>query len=310
MTDEATTAISALRDLPEDHELVQAELHDITSAIALESESTSWGALFRQGPSKVRTRVIIACAAQSMQSYNGINFVEYYFPYILKNSVGLSTNLADLISGFSQVWFLLCSLLTWYIINKLGRRRLFYLGNIGMGCCMIAVCITLWKDTQVSNASTVFFFYLYLSFFTWGWMSNMWTYPAEILPLHVRSKAMALSVFFLWANQFWTVEIAPVSIGSIGWRTYIIWAVLNFACCIIVYFYFPETSSLTLESVDFLFSSSDNVREVVARSEHIWSNKIRIDVGAAAAAATAGDAQEKILEAGASKSSHTVVNER
>jgi hypothetical protein len=175
---------------------------------------------------------------------------------------------------------------------------------------MIAVCITLWKDTQVSNTFTVVFFYLYLSFFTWGWMSNMWTYPAEILPLHVRSKAMALSVFFLWANQFWTVEIAPVSIGSIGWRTYIIWAVLNFACCIIVYLYFPETSSLTLESVDFLFSSSDNVREVVARSEHIWSNKIRIDVGAAAVAATAGDAQEKILEAGASESSHTVVNER
>lgn len=50
MTDAATTALSALRDLPEDHELVQAELHDITSAIALESESTSWGALFQARP--------------------------------------------------------------------------------------------------------------------------------------------------------------------------------------------------------------------------------------------------------------------
>ncbi|OJJ51652.1 hypothetical protein ASPZODRAFT_156496 [Penicilliopsis zonata CBS 506.65] len=303
-TDAAITALSALRDLPEDHELVLAEMQDINSAIELETDGSSWTALFKQGPSKVRTRVIVACAAQSMQSYCGINFVEYYFPFILKNSVGLSTNTGNLVSGCSQIWFLLSSFLTWFIINRLGRRRLFYLGNIGMGSCMIAVCITLWKDTKPSDTATVVFFFLYLSFFTWGWMSNMWTYPAEILPLHVRSKALALSVFFLWANQFWTVEIAPVSIDNIGWRTYIIWAVLNFASCIIVYLYFPETSSLTLESVDFLFSSSKDIREVVAKSENLWANSIRLEVGAAAAAATAGDVQEKAIEGGAGQSSH------
>ncbi|RAK85747.1 sugar transporter [Aspergillus costaricaensis CBS 115574] len=303
-TEAAAAALSAFRDLPVDHELVQAELQDIASAIALESDGGSWGSLFRQGPSKVRTRVIIACAANSMQSYTGINFVEYYFPFILTNSVGLGTNLANLVSGCSQIWFLLSSFVTWYYINKLGRRRLFCLGNLGMGCCMIAVCITLWKDSQVSVIITVVFFFLYLSFFTWGWMSNMWTYPAEILPLHVRSKALALSVFFQWANQFWTVEIAPVTIDNIGWRTYIIWAILNFVCCVIVYLFFPETSSLTLESVDFLFSSSSNVREVVARSEQIYLNHSHLDVGAAAAAAVGGDGKEKSLEDGVAQVTH------
>ncbi|KAJ5257046.1 hypothetical protein N7478_013150 [Penicillium angulare] len=284
-TQEAVTALSALRDLPEDHELIQAEVNDISSAIELEAGGSSWGALFQQGPAKVRTRVIIACAAQSMQSYCGINFVEYYFPFILQNSVGLSPNLANLVSGCSQIWFLLTSLLTWFLINRLGRRRLFYLGNVGMGSCMIAVSITLWWDSPSSDIITIVFFWLYLPFFTWGWMSNMWTYPAEILPLHVRGKALALSVFFLWANQFWTVEIAPVSIDNIGWRSYVIWAVLNFACCAVVYFFFPETSSMTLESVDFLFSSSNGIRDVVSKSENLWKNKIHLEVGAAAAAA-------------------------
>ncbi|PWY89702.1 general substrate transporter [Aspergillus sclerotioniger CBS 115572] len=302
-TEAAAVALSAFRDLPEDHEMIRAELQDIASAIALEADGGSWSALFRQGPNKVRTRVIIACAANAMQSYTGINFVEYYFPYILTNSVGLSTNLANLVAGCSQVWFLLSSFLTWYYINKLGRRRLFYLGNIGMGCCMVAVCITLWKATHVSAILTIVFFFIYLSFFTWGWMSNMWTYPAEIVPLHVRGKAMALSVIFQFSNQFWTVEIAPVSIDSIGWRTYIIWAVLNFACCLVVYLYFPETSALTLESVDFLFSSSNNIREVVARSENLWSNHYHLDVGAAAAAA-GSDGKEKAMEAGAAQVSH------
>ncbi|KAJ5611777.1 general substrate transporter [Penicillium herquei] len=281
----ATAALSALRDLPEDHELVQAELNDISSVIQLENDSASWSSLFQQGPAKVRTRVIIACAAQSMQSYCGINFVEYYAPFILKNSVGLNDNLANLVSGFSQIWFLIASFLTWFLINRMGRRRLFYLGNMGMGGCMIAISVTLWYNSSASDIITVVFIFLYLAFFTWGWMSNMWTYPAEILPLHVRGKALALSVFFLWANQFWTVEIAPTSIDNIGWRTYVIWAVLNFACCIIVYLFFPETSSLTLESVDFLFSSSTGIRDTVSKSEKIFRNKIHLDVGAAAAAA-------------------------
>ncbi|KAJ5723990.1 hypothetical protein N7488_002025 [Penicillium malachiteum] len=167
----------------------------------------------------------------------------------------------------------------------MGRRRLFYLGNMGMDGCMIAISVTLWYNSSVSDIVTVVFIFLYLTFSTWGWMSNMWTYPAEILPLHVRGKALALSVFFLWANQFWTVEIAPTSIDNIGWRTYVIWAVPNFACCIIVYLFFPETSSLTLESVDFLFSSSTGIRDTVSKSEKIFRNKIHLDVGAAAAAA-------------------------
>ncbi|KAJ5678851.1 hypothetical protein N7462_007095 [Penicillium macrosclerotiorum] len=292
-TEAAAAALSALRDLPEDHERIQDELHDILSAIELEDQGNSWGALFRQGRAKVRTRVIIACAAQSMQSYTGINFIEYYLPFILQNSVGMRPNLANLVSGCSQIWLLISSFLTWYLINRFGRRRLFYLGNLGMGSCMIAVCITLWKGSSVSSVITIVFFFLYLSFFTWGWMSNMWTYPAEILPLHVRGKALALSVFFLWANQFWTVEIAPVSIDSIGWRTYIIWAVLNFASCLVVYLFFPETSSITLESVDFLFSSSSNAREVVVRSETLWRNNIHPEVGAAAATATDSHIAEK-----------------
>lgn len=50
------------------------------------------------------------------------------------------------------------------------------------------------------------------------------------------------------------VQITPISINSIGWRTYIIFAVLNACWVPIIFFLFPETKGLELEAVDALFS--------------------------------------------------------
>ena len=50
------------------------------------------------------------------------------------------------------------------------------------------------------------------------------------------------------------VQITPISINSIGWRTYIIFAVLNTCWVPIIFFLFPETKGLELEAVDALFS--------------------------------------------------------
>lgn len=50
------------------------------------------------------------------------------------------------------------------------------------------------------------------------------------------------------------VQITPISIDNIGWRTYIIFAVLNACWVPIIFLFFPETKGLELEAVDALFS--------------------------------------------------------
>ena len=50
------------------------------------------------------------------------------------------------------------------------------------------------------------------------------------------------------------MEITPISIKSIGYRTYIYFAVFN-ACFIpLIYFFYPESAGLTLENIDYLFT--------------------------------------------------------
>ncbi len=51
-------------------------------------------------------------------------------------------------------------------------------------------------------------------------------YPAEIVPLKIRAPANGLSTSANWAFNFMVVMITPVSFTSIGYKTYVIFAVM------------------------------------------------------------------------------------
>ena len=53
------------------------------------------------------------------------------------------------------------------------------------------------------------------------------------------------------------MQITPISIENIGWKTYIIFAVLNALWVPLIYLFFPETKGLELEDVDLLFAKED-----------------------------------------------------
>ena len=57
--------------------------------------------------------------------------------------------------------------------------------------------------------------------------------------------------------NYMVVQITPPAIANIGYRTYIIFAVLNAAWVPVIYVFFPETKGLELENVDKLFRKGD-----------------------------------------------------
>lgn len=68
---------------------------------------------------------------------------------------------------------------------------------------------------------------------------------------------------------FLVVEITPVSIKSIGYRTYIYFAIFN-ACFIpLIYFFYPESASLTLEQIDYLFTGDKVLLHMPAVSKRM-----------------------------------------
>ena len=69
------------------------------------------------------------------------------------------------------------------------------------------------------------------------------------------------------------VQITPPAITNIGWRTYIIFAVLNAAFLPVVYMFFPETKGLELEAIDHLFARP----EVAERSDTMDVDPDQVD---------------------------------
>lgn len=118
-------------------------------------------------------------------------------------------------------------------------------------------------------------------------MATVWVYPAEVLPLKIRSKGAALaaaadflgnflvSIFFLsfqctevnGSDCPQVVEITPPALENIGYKTYIIFAVFNFITAIIVWCFYPETSYLNLESVDLLFLPDEDRDQDIASKQ-------------------------------------------
>ena len=95
--------------------------------------------------------------------------------------------------------------------------------------------------------------------------------PAEYAPLAIRTPAASLASASNWIFTFLVVEITPVSIKNIEWRTYIYFAgklpdsqiklpvtnvtlVFNALFLPLIYFFYPETQNLSLEQIDKLFT--------------------------------------------------------
>ncbi|KAL1840770.1 hypothetical protein VTK73DRAFT_3669 [Phialemonium thermophilum] len=113
------------------------------------------------------------------------------------------------------------------------------------------------------------FLFVFNTFFAFGWCGLPWLIPAELVPLEIRAQANALSTSANWIFNFMVVMITPVAFSSIGWRTYIIFAVFNAATVPLIYFCYPETACRSLEEMDVIFAKATGVHSAVqlARSE-------------------------------------------
>ncbi|KAJ5102490.1 hypothetical protein N7532_003019 [Penicillium argentinense] len=243
---------------------------EIQDALALESEQKGWKDLLKDDHVRSRRRVFLACLLNACQAWSGSTPISYYTTVIFENSVGFDRHFALLMSGFLQIWFLIASFGTWYSIEKLGRRRSFITSAIGMASVMAIMAAMLAIDTHISGIVAAVMLFAYQAFYTWGFMGGIWCYGPEVLPLAHRSKGIGLATAFLWLSTFVVIEIVPVAIDNIGWRTYIIFAVFNLAFVPMIYFLYPETAGFSLEAVDLTFM--DRTKSPVKKADELWKS--------------------------------------
>ncbi|RDA91867.1 hypothetical protein CP533_3658 [Ophiocordyceps camponoti-saundersi (nom. inval.)] len=270
----------AAHDRPDDCLAVLARMHaaptsdigvrnihgNILRTVALESTacSGSWASLLHSDRFQSRRRLLIACAIQSFQQLGGINAVIYYTNTLFQKSVGFGPRTAALMSGYLQTWFFIASFIPWLLIDRIGRKPLFLSMISLMAGAMAAqaglVCQIENKTdaARVAGIAAAVMLFVFQGAFTIGFQATVWRYGrSEILPLGLRQKGSSLSTAANWIFNYMIVQMTPIAIENIGWRTYIIFAVFNATWVPIIFFCFPETKGLELEEVDQLFAGDD-----------------------------------------------------
>ncbi|KAH6867523.1 putative Myo-inositol transporter 1 [Thelonectria olida] len=260
--DEAVDVMCQVYGFDPDDESLQREKKEIIDALEVEGEAAvHWTHLFQQDNVQTGWRVCLAIMALSFNQWVGINVVVFYIAVVLEESVGLSREMALIAGGCINLAFAVGSLIPALYLDRMGRRKPMIIGSIGMGLSLMAISILLsYQGTSkeaITGKTSIAFFVIYMLFFGASLNAIPWCYAPEILPLKARAKGTSLAVMVNWAFVFLIVMVTPTMIANIAWKAYLVFMACNFAVAPAIYFWFPETSRLTLEEIDHLFIKDD-----------------------------------------------------
>jgi sugar porter (SP) family MFS transporter len=245
--EEAERTIAALRGYEIDSEETKAERDMILDSIRASGfagqKSTPVKALFTNGKTQHFRRMLLGASSQFMQQVGGCNAVIYYFPILFQNSIGETHNMAMLLGGVNMIVYSAFATVSWFIIERVGRRKLFLWGTAGQMLSMVLTFACLIPGTPSAAKGAAVGLFTYIASFGATWLPLPWLYPAEISPIKTRAKANAVSTCTNWLFNFFIVMITPIMIDRIGWGTYLFFAVVNGCFFPVLYFFYPEVCS-------------------------------------------------------------------
>ncbi|KAK5627155.1 hypothetical protein RRF57_002870 [Xylaria bambusicola] len=159
--------------------------------------------------------------------------------------------------------------ISFWAIEKLGRRPLFLWGAFGMTICqfIIAIIGTVAHSTAALSAM-ITFICVFIAFFASTWGPGAWVLVGEIFPLPIRARGIALSTASNWLWNFIIGLITPYMVdkdkGNLGAKVFYIWGSLCATAFFFTWFLIPETKGLTLEQVDRM------LEETTPRTSSKW----------------------------------------
>lgn len=81
----------------------------------------------------------------------------------------------------------------------------------------------------------------------------MVAYPAEIWPYQLRARGVALTQLSTASAIFFNIFVNPIALDAIGWKYYIVFAVILLIITVTIYFFYPETMGHSLEEMAIVF---------------------------------------------------------
>jgi sugar porter (SP) family MFS transporter len=222
----------------------ELELKDILDSLQSEVRG-KFTECFRRG---ARSVLIIGIVLAIFQQVTGINVVMYYAPAIFK-SAGFGNSSALFQTALMGMVNLTFSVVSMFFVDKAGRKPLMVIGSIGMAIAMFLMAVTF-----ISGHARGYFLLLcimgYLAAFGFSLGPVVWVLISELFPNRIRSYAVAIATFMLWAANFVVTLTFPYLLSHLEGWCFVIYGAMCVLCLLFVVKYLRETKGKTLEQIE------------------------------------------------------------
>jgi SP family arabinose:H+ symporter-like MFS transporter len=231
-------------------EEVEFQIAETEKVLHMQSEETSdWKVLMQPG---FRKAVLIGCAIAILGQFMGVNAVLYYGPSIFESS-GLSRGDSLFYQALIGTVNMLTTILALLIIDKIGRKKLVYIGVSGM--IVSLVCIGLYFSfAEVLGLTSIFLLICFLAyiFFCAGSISAViFVFLSEMYPTRIRGLAMSIATLSLWIGTYLIGQLTPWMLETLTPSgTFFLFAAMCIPYLLIVWKLMPETAGKSLEEIE------------------------------------------------------------
>ncbi|WP_281225440.1 sugar porter family MFS transporter [Flavobacterium aquiphilum] len=198
--------------------------------------------------SKYRLPLILAFLMAAFNQLSGINAFLYYAPRIFQEAgLGQSTSLLSSIGiGIINLIF---TLLGVFLIDRIGRKKLMFIGSIGYVASLSLVSIAFflsWKGMFVP-----IFLFLFIASHAIGQGAVIWVFISEIFPNHLRATGQAFGSSVHWILAAIIPSLVPIffSVFGAGYM-FAFFAIMMCLQLLFVLFMMPETKGVALEDME------------------------------------------------------------
>jgi hypothetical protein len=209
-------------------------------------------------------RTIISIAPLSVQQFTGIVFAASYSTYYAELA-GYSTDAAFKLQIVQQVLSMIGNVISWYLIDKVGRRGLTVYGTAGL-----TVILWVMGGLAVGGSSgelkgTVAMILLYCFFYNVTIGATAYTVLTEVSTARLRVKTIALGLALQSCFGLMWSFVLPYLFNpdkaNLGGKVGFIFGGLSFPCIAFLWWFQPETKGRSYEELDEMFTKRIPARE-------------------------------------------------
>ena len=196
---------------------------------------------------KYRTPLLLAFFIAFFNQLSGINAFLYYSPRIFQEA-GLGESTALLSSIGIGAINLVFTLIGVFLIDRLGRKVLMYIGSVGYIISLSLVAIAFFLKWQ--GIAVPIFLFLFVASHAIGQGAVIWVFISEIFPNHLRASGQSFGSTTHWVLAAIIPSLIPFLFSTIGpGVVFLFFAIMMVFQLIFVAFMMPETKGISLEEL-------------------------------------------------------------